>query len=161
MRHATVAPDRLEHEGQLILWHARERHEDLRNLHDAIVTYLDAEPTHVGRLDAFRIISRARLRRLHVELASAVNAYGCVLNQVDVDVPDYAVEALERRPGPVVDIDAMQAAVVGTARTAIGAGTDAALDVGRWLGSTSTSAWQRVRPTVDTEAAEVNDADMA
>jgi hypothetical protein len=161
LRHATVASDRLAHEADLILRHARERHDDLRALHDAIVAYLDAEPTRVGRLDAFRLISRSRLRRLRVELAAAVNAYGAALDQAEVDVPDYAVDALERRQGRLVDIDAMQNAVVGTTRAAIGAGTDAAFDVGRWLGSTTTSAWQRARPAVDTEISGGDDTDMA
>ena len=130
----------------LILDHARERHEELRDLHDAIVAYLETEPVHAGRFDVLRVVSKSRLRRLHVELATAVNAYGVALNEAEVDVPDYAVERVGRHCGPLLDIDAVQDAVVGTARDAVGAGADAALDVGRWLGTATTTTWQRIRP---------------
>lgn len=154
LREAVAAPGRVGREGELLTGQARKRHGELLTLHNQIAKYLDSDRESSGRLDGVRLLTRSRLRRLRVELATAVNAYAAALGQIEVEVPDYAVAELVSRQGPLIDLDELQGSLTRTANTAIGAGTNAAQDVGRWLGGNATSLRQRVRPAENVDDTE-------
>ncbi len=144
MREAHIAPERLGREAATVLDQTRERHRELRHLHELIADYLGASGESHHWLDQVRLISRSRLRRLRGELAAAVNAYAAALDEVGVSPADAEVPVTGLDDGLLVDVAVLSASARRSAGRALGAGADSARDVGAWIGASTRSLGDRL-----------------